>query len=95
MPFCRLDFIKALFLPWMLVLSAQADEKVRFNRDVRPILSENCFACHGQDAEHRKAKLRLDEREEALAYREGIRAIVPTDLDQSEAWIRKRNNLIV
>ena len=72
----------------MLVLSAQGDEQIRFNRDVRPILSENCFACHGQDAKHRKAKLRLDEREGALADREGVRAIVPADLAQSEAWAR-------
>jgi len=83
-----MDFNKLMLLPWILVLSAQANEPVRFNRDVRPILSENCFACHGLDEKHREADLRLDEREEALADREGIRAIVPTDLDQSEAWIR-------
>ena len=41
--------------------------KVDFNRDVRPILAENCFYCHGQDAAHRKADLRLDQREAALA----------------------------
>jgi hypothetical protein len=40
--------------------------KIEYNRDVRPILSDNCFYCHGNDPAHRKAKLRLDVREDAL-----------------------------
>ncbi|MCY4188616.1 MAG: PSD1 and planctomycete cytochrome C domain-containing protein [Bryobacterales bacterium] len=47
--------------------AALAAERVEFNRDVRPILSENCFACHGPDRNARQAGLRLDKREEALA----------------------------
>lgn len=54
--------------------------KIQFNRDVRPILSENCFYCHGNDASHRKAKLRLDIREEALKKE----AFVPGNPDASE-----------
>jgi hypothetical protein len=54
-----------------------------FNRDVRPILSANCFLCHGQDAEEHGDGLRLDIREEALANRDGVVAIVPGDPDKS------------
>lgn len=53
---------------------------VDFNRDVRPILSENCFSCHGQDAAKRKANLRVDERQAAI---DGG-AIVPKNPAESE-----------
>ena len=49
------------------LLPAHAAEPVSFSRDVLPILSDNCFGCHGQDESHRKAKLRLDIREAAIA----------------------------
>ncbi|MCX6954341.1 MAG: PSD1 and planctomycete cytochrome C domain-containing protein [Verrucomicrobia bacterium] len=70
------------------VFAAAADEPVSFNQDIRPILSDNCFACHGSDAANRKAKLRLDQAEAATADRRGVRAIAPRDLANSELWAR-------
>ena len=71
-----------------LVWSALADAKISFNREIRPILSEQCFSCHGFDAKHRKADLRLDTREGALADNDGVRAIIPGDPAKSELWQR-------
>ena len=57
---------------------------IHYNRDIRPILSENCFACHGPDSASRKGKLRLDRYDDATAPRKGSPAITPGKLDQSE-----------
>lgn len=56
-----------------------AARPVEFNRDIRPILSDNCFYCHGPDKNHREADLRLDVRDDALDYG----AIVPGQPDDS------------
>ncbi|MDR3403577.1 MAG: DUF1553 domain-containing protein [Chthoniobacter sp.] len=62
----------------LLPMAGWGAERLEFNRDIRPILSENCFYCHGQDPNHRKANLRLDQREVALHPAEsGDIAIVP------------------
>lgn len=59
--------------------------EVRFGRDIKPILSTKCFACHGPDASQRKANLRFDLRENAMApLRGGGFAISPGDPDNSE-----------
>jgi hypothetical protein len=60
-----------------------------FNRDIRPVLTAHCIACHGPDTQHRKGGLRLDVREEALKRQEsGSRAIVPGDPNTSELIVR-------
>lgn len=56
---------------------AGAEEVLTFNRHIRPILSNNCFQCHGPDKNTRMGGLRLDVREEAVALRDGGAAIVP------------------
>ena len=72
--------------------SGQA-ERIEFNRDVRPILSENCFACHGPDGNARQAGLRLDRREDALAR--GV--IRPGDSSESRLVqrVRQQNQALV
>ena len=71
-----------------LQLAGKGKQTVSFNRDIRPILSSKCFHCHGPSDKFRKAKLRLDLEESALSERDGIRAIVPGNLDKSELWHR-------
>ncbi|MFM7605330.1 MAG: c-type cytochrome domain-containing protein, partial [Prosthecobacter sp.] len=69
--------------------AAAAVEPLSFNRDIRPILSENCFACHGFDSKKREADLRLDTPEAAYtAKKDGVFPIKPGDLEKSEIWQR-------
>src|SRR5882724_11535934 len=65
-----------------------AGPQIRFNRDIRPILSENCFACHGQESKQRKGKLRLDLPDEATRDLGGHSAVVPGKPDISEMIVR-------
>src|SRR5437773_1482939 len=76
---CTLFFCAAL----AATASAAVPEKVRFNQHIRPILSGNCFYCHGPDPKHREADLRLDQRETATADLGGYAAIVPGKPEQS------------
>ncbi len=61
---------------------------IQFNRDVRPIFSDKCFACHGPDGNARQTDLRLDNEAGAVADLGGIRAIVPGDLEASVLFHR-------
>lgn len=74
-----------------IVMAAAAeatDEPISFNRDIRPILSENCFFCHGPDAAHQEADVRLDLFETATRDLGDYAAIVPGDREASESWVR-------
>lgn len=72
----------------ILLAPAAPAQDVQFNRDIRPILSNKCFLCHGPDEKKRKADLRLDLRGEALADLGGYSAIVPGKPDESELLAR-------
>ncbi|MDZ4859122.1 MAG: PSD1 and planctomycete cytochrome C domain-containing protein [Candidatus Hydrogenedentes bacterium] len=63
---------------------ASADDPISYDRQIRPILSKNCFACHGPDAEARKADLRLDVHGAAISVHDGHAAIVPGKPDESD-----------
>src|SRR4051812_11395224 len=82
------------YLAGLMVLAAaevgqlRGATEVDYNRDIRPILSENCFSCHGFDEKARKGKLRLDVAESAYAEHEGVVRIKPGDPATSEVWLR-------
>ena len=48
------------------IIQFDADDELEYNRDIRPILADNCFACHGADSAARQADLRLDQRDSAI-----------------------------
>lgn len=72
----------------LLATGLQGAQPVSYSLDIQPILSRNCFACHGPDAHDRKAKLRLDTLAGATAKRDASAAIVPGSPDQSQLWQR-------
>src|SRR5258707_6636116 len=68
--------------------AAAASRAVSYLREVRPILTQHCFQCHGPDEAARKGKLRLDLKDQAFAERAGKHAIAPGKLEDSLAWQR-------
>jgi hypothetical protein len=68
--------------------AADLGEPISFNRDIRPILSDQCFACHGFDEKTREADLRLDTFAGATQDFGGYAALVPGDRESSELWLR-------
>jgi len=81
-------FVRAMLAFLALATSTHAADKLSFNRDVRLILSEHCYHCHGPDPKTREADLRLDTRAGATADLGGYAAIVPGDLAKSEMIAR-------
>jgi hypothetical protein len=81
-------------ISWVVVVAglltpvAWADDKIDFNRDIRPILSDNCFACHGPDKAKRKAELRLDTKEGLFGEVDGNYPVVAGKVEKSEVYLR-------
>ena len=75
----NVQILSALVLILVGCAKIVGDEPIDFQKDIRPLLANNCFQCHGQDAEHRQADLRLDTQNDAHQY-----VIVAGDPDASE-----------
>ncbi len=73
---------------WVALPNQAADAKIDFDREIRPILSETCYTCHGPDQKTRKAKLRLDTRDGAFAKHDDYQIVKAGDRTTSELYRR-------
>ncbi len=90
---CGLILVRCWLLPSAVSIAvcaaARADESVDFNRDIRPILAQRCFRCHGPDEEEVKAGLRLDLRERAVMELDGGHSAIDLSTpDESQLLVR-------
>ena len=95
-PWCRPRRQRVLFFEMATIAilgllggsTARAQEPIDFGLQIRPILADKCFHCHGPDESHREANLRLDDEGVAKSKASTAIAIVPSDLEASELWKR-------
>src|SRR5260370_6262573 len=81
---CAGKFLSYATLISALVVRAAMAASIEYDRDIRPILSDNCYQCHGPDEKARKAKLRLDMKDSAFRVEDGVAIIKPGKSAASE-----------
>src|SRR5689334_25231608 len=86
--FCTLTAALLLLSAGLGGAAGPDDPPLRFNRDIRPILANACFQCHGPDPGGRKAKLRFDREEGFFGAREGGPTVVKNQPDKSPLYLR-------
>ena len=84
----RIRLLSSTFLSFLIISSEFLLAEIDFTNEVRPILSEYCFHCHGPDKSTRKAELRLDLSEGALKDLGGYSAVIPGKPEDSELVFR-------